>query len=122
MDREDIIRMAREAGAAMIHGGEHALMGDFALETFFKKAYAAGAAAEREKVAAWMIQRGYATGHGDTTEDLLIELDCQIDERIAAERKVIMDSLQKQADLATDALDRRWALEMIAAVAARSNT
>ena len=40
----------------------------------------------------------------------------------AAERKVIMDSLQKQADLATDALDRRWALEMIAAVAARSNT
>lgn len=39
-----------------------------------------------------------------------------------AERKVIMDSLQKQADLATDALDRRWALEMIAAVAARSNT
>lgn len=41
---------------------------------------------------------------------------------LAAERKVIMDSLQKQADLATDALDRRWALEMIAAVAARSNT
>ncbi len=39
----------------------------------------------------------------------------------AAERKVIMDSLQKQADLATDALDRRWALEMIAAVAARSS-
>ena len=39
----------------------------------------------------------------------------------AAERKVIMDSLQKQADLATDALDRRWALEMIAAVAARGD-
>ena len=36
-----------------------------------------------------------------------------------AERVVIMDSLQKQADLATDALDRRWALEMKAAVAAR---
>ena len=41
---------------------------------------------------------------------------------VEAERKIIMDSLQKQADLATDALDRRWALEMIAAVAARSNT
>ena len=40
----------------------------------------------------------------------------------AAERKVIIESLQKQADLATDALDRRWALEMIAAVAARSRT
>lgn len=40
---------------------------------------------------------------------------------VDAERKIIMDSLQKQADLATDALDRRWALEMIAAVAARSS-
>jgi len=40
---------------------------------------------------------------------------------VDAERKVIMDSLQKQADLATDALDRRWALEMIAAVEARSS-
>jgi hypothetical protein len=30
--------------------------------------------AEREKVAAWMIERGYATGHGDTIEDLLEEL------------------------------------------------
>ena len=41
---------------------------------------------------------------------------------VDAERKVIMDSLQKQADLAVDALDRRWALEMIAAVAARGKT
>ena len=41
---------------------------------------------------------------------------------VEAERKIIMYSLQKQADLATDALDRRWALEMIAAVAARSRT
>ena len=36
--------------------------------------------AEREKVAAWMMARGYATGHGDTIEDLLQELDCQIAE------------------------------------------
>ena len=35
---------------------------------------------EREKVARWMIRRGYATGHGDTIEDLLQELDCQIAE------------------------------------------
>ena len=34
--------------------------------------------AEREKVAKWMIQRSYATGHGDTLEDLLQELDWQI--------------------------------------------
>ena len=51
MNREEIIRMALEAGAAMIHGGEHALMGDFALETFFQKAFAAGVAAEREACA-----------------------------------------------------------------------
>ena len=39
------------------------------------------AKAERHKVAAWMIDRGYATGHGDTTEDLLKELEWQISER-----------------------------------------
>lgn len=30
------------------------------------------------KLAAWMMQRGYATGHGETMEDLLAELDWQI--------------------------------------------
>ena len=39
------------------------------------------AAAEREKVAAWMMGRGYATGHGDSTQDLLQELDWQISEK-----------------------------------------
>ena len=38
------------------------------------------AAAEREKVARWMMERSYATGHGDTIEDLLQELAWQIDE------------------------------------------
>ena len=33
---------------------------------------------DKEKLAQWMIQRGYATGHGDTIEDLLQELDSQI--------------------------------------------
>ncbi len=35
----------------------------------------------RETVAEWMIERGYATGHGDTVEDLLKELEWQIRER-----------------------------------------
>jgi len=35
-------------------------------------------AAEREKVAKWMIAKGYATGHGETIEDLLKELEWQI--------------------------------------------
>jgi hypothetical protein len=36
--------------------------------------------AERETVARWMVERGYATGHGDSTADLLRELDWQIAE------------------------------------------
>jgi hypothetical protein len=37
---------------------------------------------EREKVAAWMMARGYATGHGDSTEALLNELEWQIAENL----------------------------------------
>jgi Mg2+/Co2+ transporter CorB len=36
------------------------------------------AAAAREKLAAWMIEHSYATGHGDTAEDLLKELVGQV--------------------------------------------
>ena len=36
--------------------------------------------AEREKVVDWMVQRCYATGHGDTVEDLLEELEWQVRE------------------------------------------
>jgi hypothetical protein len=74
------------------------------------------AAAEREKVAAWMMRQGYATGHGDTVEDLLQELDWQIREQ---ERELIARSMDKQVDLACDYLDRKWAQEMAAAIRAR---
>ncbi len=80
MNRDDITRMAREAGGRF-HGPniEHLSISE---EDFLSKLapalLAAGAAAEREKVAQWMMQRGYATGHGDTIEDLLVELDWQI--------------------------------------------
>ena len=39
------------------------------------------AADERNKLVAWMIKHSYATGHGDTIEDLLRELEWQIVER-----------------------------------------
>ena len=39
----------------------------------------------------------------------------------AAERDVIAQSLDKQADLAADDIDRQWAQEMAAAVRARGN-
>ena len=61
MNREGIIARAMESG----------------------EAYAAGAQAERQKVANWMIQRSYATGHGDTVEDLLKELEWQVKEACA---------------------------------------
>ena len=35
-----------------------------------------------EKLAAWMIANGYATGHGDSTDDLLDELAWQVYENL----------------------------------------
>lgn len=35
---------------------------------------------DRNKVAAWMIAHGFATGHGDTIDDLLAELAWQVAE------------------------------------------
>lgn len=70
MTREDIIRMAREA---------HLVMYDYdhpSLERFATLV----AAAEREKVARWQMGSGYSTGHGETIEDLLVELEWQVRE------------------------------------------
>jgi len=82
--------------------------------------------AERNKLAAWMIRFGFATGHGDTMEQLCDELGTEIVDRIDyevdAEREHIAQSLEKQADLATDKFERTWALQMAAAVRARSTT
>jgi hypothetical protein len=80
MDREEIIRMAREAGLA--YGSDEKPLGSV---TRFA---ALIAAAEREKLAAWMMRQGYATGHGDSIEKLLEELEWQIEERIRNEREV----------------------------------
>ena len=38
-------------------------------------------ATEREKVAQWMMDKGYATGHGDSIEDLVKEIEWQVAER-----------------------------------------
>lgn len=37
---------------------------------------------EKETVALWMMAHGFATGHGDSVADMLIELAWQIDERV----------------------------------------
>ena len=36
---------------------------------------------ERQVVAEWIMNKGFATGHGDTTVDMLEELELQIAER-----------------------------------------
>ena len=76
MDRDDIIRMAKEAWLRRTGcvWTEPTCWSKNELVRFAELV----AAAEREKVAAWMMQRGYATGHGDSIEDLLQELDWQI--------------------------------------------
>ena len=79
MNREDIIRMAREAGFTE---GDISLFPDLIAHFAFLVA-----AVERNKLAAWMIKHSYATGHGDSTEDLLKELEWQIEERIRNERE-----------------------------------
>ena len=76
MTRDDIIRMAKEAWLRRTgcvwtepkHWSKAELVRFAELIS----------AAEREKVVQWMMQRGYATGHGDSIEDLLQELDRQI--------------------------------------------
>ena len=68
MTRDDIIRMTREAG------------GFDATPEFLERFAALVAAAEREKVARWQIGSGYTTGHGETIEDLLVELEWQVRE------------------------------------------
>lgn len=57
------------------------------------------AAAQREKVAAWMWNMGYATGHGDTIEDLLDHLGTQITERLLTEREACADICDQHASI-----------------------
>ena len=46
----------------------------------------------------------------------------RINDAIAAEREAIALSMDKQADLAPDEIDRQWAQEMAAAIRARITT
>jgi len=88
MTRDDIIRMAREAGFTPQRD-------EWVFIEMLERLAAIVAAAERNKVAQWMIDHGFATGHGDTTEDLLEELDWQITESWS---KVVMASVKAERE------------------------
>jgi hypothetical protein len=77
------------------------------------------AAAQREKVAAWMRSMGYATGHGDSVESLLDHLGTQIAQGLEAE--VLMER-----EACADICDQHASIEGIAqrcaaAIRARNN-
>ena len=94
MDREAVIRMAREVGLA--YGSDEKPLNSV---TRFA---ALVAAAEREKLAAWMMRQGYATGHGDTIKDLLKELEWQIKEHEREACAKVCDVLAVHPEYASD--------------------
>ena len=96
MTQDDTIRMAREAGlTTMAHDSRIAHFATLI------------AAAQREKVAHWMRSVGYATGHGDTIEDLLDHLGTQIAEGLEVE--VLMER-----EACADICDQHASVEGIA--------
>jgi len=93
MTREDIIRMAREVGASGCANPDKWDIWEIR-DTDLERFAALVAAHEREKVAKWMVERSYATGHGDTVEDLLKELEWQVAEREREECAKVADAWQ----------------------------
>ena len=98
MAREEIIKLAREAGF-----DPHDMSADFSCNLINIEHFAELVAdAEREKLAAWMMSQGYATGHGDTVEDLLKELEWQIAEREREACAKVCDVLAVHPEYASD--------------------
>lgn len=69
-----------EMHEARVRGAAKATMLTIANAGFIAAVEDLSRAQEREKVAAWMMANGFATGHGDTIEDLLVELGGQVKE------------------------------------------
>jgi len=96
MNRDDILRMAHQAGLHL--ATDVKWMPIIGLE-YAEKLIQLAATEEREKVARWMIQHSYATGHGDTTEDLLKELEWQIKERIDAWEHSLAEAIRARGQV-----------------------
>ena len=94
MTKDDIIRMAREAHLDVYGLGKDREKFVSVVERFA----ALVAAAEREKVARWQIGSGYATGHGETIEDLLVELEWQVRESEREACAKVCESLNEDFD------------------------
>ncbi len=110
MNRDDIIRMSREAGWSGIFTQwaeptgkpdwspvKESLTVPVTMEQIERFANLV-AAAERNKLAAWMIQFGFATGDGDTMEQLVDALGSEIVERIKFEIDTEREVCAQMAD------------------------
>ena len=71
MTQDEMIEMAREAGLETQDGFSESVF-------YFAKLIAER---EREVVANWIMDKGFATGHGDCIVDLLDQLEWQIAEK-----------------------------------------
>ena len=114
MDNEDIFRMAIDAGAKDCANPDKWGILEISYENLEHFA-ALVAAHEREKVVQWMMERGYATGHGDTIQELIKEVEWQVAELENEACAKVCESYQ-------DAVDRhKWpnGYECAAAIRAR---
>jgi hypothetical protein len=102
MTQEDIIRMAREAGLQQRHATPTEW---WCWEGSIERFASLVAAAEREKLAHWMRNLGYATGHGDTIEDLLDHLGTQISEGLEVEVLMEREACAKECDAVSASAD-----------------
>jgi hypothetical protein len=119
---EDIIRMAREAGFYVNHAGMAFVNGCY-INDEMERFFALAAAAQREKLAHWMRNMGYATGHGDTIEDLLDHLGTQIAEGLEAEREACAKVAEATVcDIHLPTGVRIYGSKAAAAIRARSKT
>ena len=75
MTQDEIIEMARQAKLGFLL--ESGFMCHQEVKAFAKLV----AEKEREVVANWIMDRGFATGHGDSIVDLLDQLEWQIAEK-----------------------------------------
>lgn len=131
MNRDDIIRMSREAGWSRIYTQwaeptgkpdwstvKESLTVPVTMEQIERFADLV-ASAERNKLAAWMIQFGFATGHGDTMEQLVDALGSEIVERIKFE---IDTEREVCAQMADDVVaGKSWFNDLPADIRTRSN-
>ena len=76
---------------------------------------------EQEKVASWMQAQGYATGHGDTIEGLLKELEWQVRESEREACAKVCDHMEEKAE-GTECCKWPTPIDCASAIRARGQT